>query len=59
MRVSASNLQQERRNDKNEKKNFYNKNSNIHCYQFITPNLTGNSNKKMTLNLHRLNVKPN
>ena len=33
----------------NEEKNFYNKSPSSYCYHFITPYLTGNINKNMTL----------
>ncbi len=46
--VSRSPIMKKRR-DKNEEKNFYDKSSSIHCYHFITPYLTSNSNKNMTL----------
>ena len=39
----------ERKEGYNEEKNFYCKSPSAYCYHFITPYLTGNSNKNMTL----------
>lgn len=42
--------------DKNEKKNFYIKSSSLLLYHIIAPYHFGTCDKKMTLNLNRLNV---
>ena len=49
----------ERKGGYNEEKSFYNKSPSSYCYHFITPYLTGNINKNMTLFHLWLSVKTN